>query len=228
MSNAMSGAIALVGGDEFRPGCEKMDRAVLEASGVASPSLLVLPTAAARENPSLAAANGMRHFTALDADADALMVLDSADANDEGLLAPLDSADVVYLTGGNPAHLLDVLSGSLLEERLLEANRRGVVLAGSSAGAMVLGEWMRFRGWRRALGVVPGVAILAHHERAAPGAVAAELAESAPEGVSALGVDGKTGCLGGPGEWRVVGEGSVTVYRAGEWRRYAAGANVLA
>ena len=219
----MSGAIALVGGDEFRPGCEGMDRAVLEASGAASPSLLVLPTAAARENPALAAANGVRHFAALGADAGSLMVTERAHANDEGLLAPLESADVVYLTGGNPAHLLDVLSGSLLLERLLEANRRGAVLAGSSAGAMVLGEWMRFRGWRRALGVVPGVAVLPHHERAGPDTVAAELAESAPEGILALGIDGKTGCLGAPREWRVVGEGGVTVYRVGEWRRYAAG-----
>ncbi len=224
----MPGTIALVGGDEFRPGCEGMDRAVLDASGVASPSLLVVPTAAARENPALAAANGVRHFAALGADAGSLMVLDSADANDEGLLAPLESAEVIYLTGGSPAHLLDVLSGSLLLERMLEAHRRGAVLAGSSAGAMVLGEWMRFRGWRRALGVVPGVAVLPHHERVDPDTVAAELAESAPEGVTALGIDGKTGCLGRRGEWRVVGAGGVTVYRGGEWRRYAAGANVLA
>ena len=224
----MSGAIALVGGDEFRPGCEEMDRAVLEASGVPSPTLLVIPTAAARENPALAAANGVRHFAALGADAGPLMVLDSADANDAGLIAPLERANVVYLTGGSPAHLLEVLSGSLLLERLLEAHRRGAVLAGSSAGAMVLGEWMRFRGWRRALGVVPGVAVLAHHERADPEAVAAELGESVPDGVSVLGVDGKTGCLGQAGAWRVVGDGSVTVYRGGEWRRYGAGANVLA
>ena len=224
----MSGAIALVGGDEFRQGCEDMDRAVLEASGVSAPSLLVLPTAAARENPALAAANGVRHFAALGANADSLMVLDSDHANDVVLLAPLEAADVVYLTGGNPAHLLDVLSGSLMLESLLDANRRGAVLAGSSAGAMVLGEWMRFRGWRRGLNVVPGLAVLPHHERADPDAVAAELAESAPEGVSALGIEGKTGCLGRPGEWRVVGGGSVTLYRGGEWRRYAAGANALA
>ena len=224
----MSGAIALVGGDEFRPGCEGMDRALLEASGVASPTLLVLPTAAARENPGLAAANGVRHFAALGADASALMVTEPSHANDAGLVAPLESADVVYLTGGSPTHLLDVLSGSLLLERLLAAHGRGAVLAGSSAGAMALGEWMRFRGWRRALGVVPGVAVLPHHERADPDAVAAELVESAPDGIAALGVDGKTGCLGQAGTWRVVGDGNVTVYRGGEWRRYGAGANVLA
>ena len=211
-----------MGGDEFRQGCEDMDRAVLEASGVSTPSVLVLPTAAARENPALAAANGVRHFAALGANAEALMVLDSDHANDAGLLAPLESADVVYLTGGNPAHLLDVLSGSLLLTRLLDAYRRGAVLAGSSAGAMVLGEWMRFRGWRRALSVVPGLAVLPHHERADPGAVAAELADSAPPGVSVLGVDGKTGCLGLPGAWRVVGDGSVTLYRGGVWSRFSA------
>lgn len=222
----MSGAIALVGGDEFRPGCEKMDRVVLEASGVPSPTLLVVPTAAARENPALAAANGVGHFAALGADAAALMVTEPAHANDAELLAPLESADVVYLTGGSPAHLLDVLSGSLLLERLLEAHRRGAVLAGSSAGAMVLGEWMRFRGWRRALGVVPGVAVLPHHEQTDPEAVAAELAESAPDGIAVMGVDGKTGCLGQAGAWRVVGDGSVTVYRGGEWMRYGAGESV--
>ena len=218
----MSGAIALVGGDEFRQGCEDMDRAVLEASGASTPSLLVLPTAAARENAALAAANGVRHFAALGANAEALMVLDSDHANDAGLLAPLESADVVYLTGGNPAHLLDVLSGSLLLDKLLDAHRGGAVLAGSSAGAMVLGEWMRFRGWRRALNVVPGLAVLPHHERADPEAVAAELADSAPPGVSVLGVDGKTGCLGLPGAWRVVGDGSVTLYHGGEWSRFSA------
>ena len=222
----MPGAIALVGGDEFRPGCEEMDRAVLEASGVPYPTLLVVPTAAARENPGLAAANGVRHFTALGADASALMVTEPAHANDAGLITPLESADVVYLTGGSPAHLLDVLSGSLLLERLLEAHRRGAVLAGSSAGAMVLGEWMRFRGWRRALGVVPGVAVLPHHERADPEVMAAELAESAPDGIAVLGVDGKTGCLVQAGAWRVLGEGGVTVYRGGQWRRYGASESV--
>ena len=219
----MNGPIALVGGDEFRAGCEDMDRAILSAAGTPSPSLLVLPTAAARENPARAAENGVRHFAALGADADSLMALDSTHANDAALLAPLDTADVIYLAGGSPAHLLDTLSGSLLLAKLLDAHRRGAVLAGSSAGAMVLGQWMRFRGWRRTLNVVPGIAVLPHHERADPEATAADLAESAPDGVAALGIDARTGVLGGPGGWRVVGAGRVTLYRAGKWTTHAAG-----
>ena len=101
----MDGRIALVGGDEFRPGCEEMDRIILRAAGVERPSLLVLPTAAADQNPSKAASNGVSYFTSLGADASPLMVLDGAHANDDQLLSPVDEADVVYLTGGSPQRL---------------------------------------------------------------------------------------------------------------------------
>ena len=169
----LAGRMALVGGDEFRPGCEEMDRAILRASGVDRPRLLVLPTAAARQNPSKAASNGVSHFAALGAEASALMALDAGDANDAGLLAPVVEADVVYLTGGDPRHLLEALEGSLLLGMLRDALGRGAVVAGSSAGAMVLGEWMRYGGWRRALAVVPGVVVLPHHEGRDPEEVGA-------------------------------------------------------
>ena len=103
----MAGLIALVGGDEFREGCEEMDRAILEATGVSSPSLVVIPTAAAAQNPSMAASHGVGYFSGLGANASALMVLDAAHANDKGLLSPIDTADVIYFTGGNPAYLLE-------------------------------------------------------------------------------------------------------------------------
>ena len=65
----MSGLVALMGGDEFRAGCREMDLAILNATGKESPSVLVLPTAAAQENPSRAASNGVAYFSALGADA---------------------------------------------------------------------------------------------------------------------------------------------------------------
>ena len=39
----MSGTIALVGGDEFRVGCEEMDREVMRASGRHTPERGTLP-----------------------------------------------------------------------------------------------------------------------------------------------------------------------------------------
>ena len=82
---------------------------------------------------------------------------------------------------------------------------------------------MRFREWSEALGIVPGVVTLPHHERGDPDALAKELAQSGRAGIAVLGVDGRTGCLGGPEKWTVVGAGAVTLYRAGGWRRYSSG-----
>ncbi len=224
----MPGMIALVGGDEFRDGTEEMDRAILEAAGVGRPALLVLPTAAAFERPELAAANGVTHFARLGAEAAPLMVEDASHANDAELLAPVDLANVIYFTGGNPSHLLDVLTGSALLDKLKECLKRGAIVAGSSAGAMVMGSWMRFRGeWRRALGIAPGIAVLPHHERARPDDVARELAETAPRGITCLGIDARAACFGIPGsQWKALGAGNVTVYKDGKWRRYKPGETV--
>ncbi len=221
----MAGHIALVGGDEFRAGCEEMDRAVLEATGRDRPSVLVIPTAAAEQSPSKAAANGVGYFSGLGADASALMVLDATEAADAELLAPADSADVLYLTGGSPRHLLSVLEGSLLLRKLEDALARGATVAGSSAGAMVLGSWMRFRDWTEALGIVPG-AVLPHHERSDPFTVAKQLAAEMPSGVYVLGIDSMTCCSGGSDGWRVLGQGAVTLYINGAWHKFGSGEQV--
>ena len=62
----MTGLIALIGGNEFRPDCEPMDRALL-ARLAAEPIVVILPTAAAHENPRLAADNDVRYFRRLSA-----------------------------------------------------------------------------------------------------------------------------------------------------------------
>ena len=227
----MSGRLALVGGDEFRSGCESMDAAILAAAGRPRPVVLIVPTAAAFENPALAADNGVRHFRALGADASPLMALDHDDATDAGIAAEVESADVVYLTGGNPAHLLETLQDSLLLDSIQTMLERGGTLAGSSAGAMVMGSWMRFREWRRTLGIAAGIATLPHHERADPDTVLGEL-RAAPDDLSAVfGVDGRAGALSGPDGWTALGTGRVTVYQSlprtrygdGGWRRFEDG-----
>ena len=130
----MAGRIALVGGDEFRASCRGMDAEILAATGVATPRVVVVPTAAAMERPDLAASNGVQHFNALGADAAPLMVLTADDANDDALIAAADAADVIYLTGGNPAHLLAALAGSRLAAALRTALHRGAIVAGIQRG----------------------------------------------------------------------------------------------
>jgi cyanophycinase len=220
------GRIALVGGNEFRPNCESMDRVLLDSTGAERPRVAIIPTAAAEQGPSKAAANGVSYFERLGADAWPLMVLSSADAEDPENVSRLDEADLVYLTGGDPAHLLDVLTGSALLDGLKSALQRGAVVAGSSAGAMVMGSWMGFRDWRPALGVVPNIAVLPHHERSDPDDTLARIAGVLPGGTSVLGVDVGTGCLSGGDGWTVVGDGVVVLYSGGRWERFETGSPV--
>ena len=216
----MAGRLALVGGDEFRRGCEAMDEAILRTTSKAIPVALIMPTAAAFENPSLAADNGVEYFKALGADARPLMVLKRSDAESHEMALEVESADVVYLTGGSPIHLLETLRESAVLAAILKALERGSVLAGSSAGAMVMGSWMRFREWRPALGIARGVASLPHHERADSSAVSRDLRKSAPADLAVvLGIEGRSGVISGSDGWTVLGAGHVTVYRKDGWER---------
>ena len=228
----MSGAIVLAGGDEFRVGCEEMDREVVRASGRDPARVLIIPTAAVT-GPAKAANDGVTHFRGLGGDASQLMVLESAHAVDAAFCEPVNDADVVYFTGGNPDHLLDTLRGSTLLRLLLKGMERGLVLGGSSAGAMVMGSVMRrpplysaqSEGesrdrWIEGLGIAPGICVLPHHERRDPAETLADLRKSAPTDLTFLGIDARTCVLGAPGDWLVTGYGKVTVYRGNKFAVY--------
>ena len=222
----MAGDIGLVGGDEFGPGCEAMDLEIMRASGQNPAKVLIIPTAAAASGPAESASDGVRHFSSLGGDASRLMVLDKGQADNVAFIQPSRGAGVVYFTGGSPDHLLATIRESELLKTILEAVEGGAVLAGSSAGAMVLGSLMRRPGsgqWVEALGIVPEVAVLPHHEGRDPAETSRQLISQAPAGLTVLGVDARTGCLGRPGSWRVVGAGKVTVYRGSEWAVFGSG-----
>ncbi len=219
----MSPTLALVGGDEFRPGCEEADRAIIEATGKERPVTLVIPTAAARQAPERAADNGTRWFSTLGADARSLMILDRADATNSSISQrTVMDADIVYFTGGDPLHLLRTLRESRLMNIVNAAYLAGTVIAGSSAGAMVLGSYMRFRGeWHEALGMARGIAVLPHHENADPAAVSEELSDSTPDDIDAVfGIGARCAAVrtsNDPDEWKIFGPDRVIVYRKHSW-----------
>ena len=217
--------IALVGGDEFRSGCEEMDRLILRETPSQPARVLIVPTAATPENPQAAARNGVRYFMRLGANASDLMVLDSDHANDEALVGTVLGTSVIYFTGGSPSYLLSVLERSKFLHGLKVALEKGAILAGSSAGAMVMGSLMRSpsQGWGQGLGIVEGVAILPHHERSDPDRVARELTGAVPKDLKVLGIDGKTCCFGSRDDWRVLGQGKVTLYAGGAWTSFGPG-----
>jgi cyanophycinase-like exopeptidase len=220
------GIIALVGGDEFRVSCAVMDKEILLRIGRRPARVLILPTAAAHSSPELAAANGVRYFQMLGAIAEAAMVLTHADADDPSRADLLRDADLVYLTGGDPRHLLETLSGTALQRALEAFHSNGGAVAGSSAGAMVLGERVR-RGqnaWVPGLGLAGRVAVLPHHEHACEANVR-PLRESLAPSFVLFGIAAATACITSDDDqsWRVAGTGSACVYSAYTADRYVAG-----
>lgn len=225
----MAGLIALVGGDEFRRYCGDMDRQILAETGKESPRVVVLPTATANSAPVKAAHDGVNHFNALGASAQPLMILDWEQANSQEMVDRIGGADIIYFTGGNPNHLLETLRGSLLLTAVTDAVAQGATLAGSSAGAMVMGSQMRRpRGeeWVTGLGIAEGICVFPHHERSKPEEVAEQLQDRLSGGLTIFGIDAQTACLGRAGLWRVAGYGKVTTYRQDGWRVYQPGETI--
>jgi len=216
MSDDATGTLALVGGAEWREGCRKFDAALLEAAG--TDEVLVLPTAAAFENPRRAVETARKYFEDLGANVSGLMVLGRTEAEDGTNAAVVRGSRFVYIGGGSPMHLRSVLKGSRLWEALLEAWHDGAVLAASSAGAMVLCDPMvdpRGGAYTVGLGLLANMPIFPHHDTA-PAHLRERSMELRPDGAVLVGIDEQTALLRDPdGGWRTAGEGSVTLYGPG-------------
>ncbi len=219
----MPGLIALVGGNEFRPDCEPMDRALLAKIGARPARVVILPTAAAQENPELAAENGVRYFNRLGGHAQTAMVIDAATGRETKWIRLIQKADLAYFTGGDPVYLLNAMRNSPAWKAVLEVRENGGMLAGSSAGAMIFGEkmWAPGKGWVGGLGLLPRLAFIPHHARLADLWNAGQMRASLPEGFTLVGIDEATALLGVP--WQVLGAGKVAVYKTAQPEMFASG-----
>ena len=230
----MPGPVALVGAGEFLPQMVEVDRGLLAATGRSRPRVAILPTASLPDGEDVFqrwAAMGVQHFTALGAEVEPVLVRDRAGAADEAFVQAIGEADLIYLSGGQPSFLLSVLAGTRLAEALVEAHERGAVVAGCSAGAMVLAARLPgFRGrflpwplrWRSALGIVPASAVLPHYD-AWPEPLSALLALQAPRGMAVIGIDEDTAIIGRDGAWQVQGRARATVWRGRHRERFRRG-----
>jgi cyanophycinase-like exopeptidase len=221
----LPGPIVLVGSGEFTPAMDDVDRDLLAATGRARPRVAILPTASWPDGEATFQdwlERGRAHFSALGAEVEGVELRTRPDALDEACAQAIGEADLVYLSGGKPDHLLDVLDGTPAAAALRAVHLRGGIVVGCSAGAMVLAarqprlRGRRFvripAGWRDALGFVEGAAVLPHYD-AFPEPLAALIAFLPRRGTALLGIDEETAAIGRDGTWRVRGPGRVTVWR---------------
>jgi len=212
----------------------ELDRELLAAIGRPRPRVVVIPTAAAPDGETVFrrwADMGIAHFEALGAEVEPVLARNTEEGDDEAAIQAIGEADLIYLSGGSPSFLADVLTDSRLGWAIADAHDRGAVIAGCSAGAMVLGG--RLAGLRRrmlpwplrwsdGLGLVPGVAVLPHYD-AWPEPLTALMALQAPAGIDVIGIDEDTALVGRDRAWRVHGVGRVTVWQGRRRTRYRRG-----
>ncbi len=241
-SNYAAGALALVGSGEYTPAMNDTDRLLLDTlGGPSSTHVVVIPTASGLElgMPQRWNALGVAHFAALGATVTPVTLVGRDDAHDEAVVAALREANFFYFSGGNPEYIVETLRGTPAWQAITDGLAHGAVLAGCSAGAMMMGSYtLRIRSimngqppqWVQAFGIVPGLVTMPHFDRVA-NFVGQELfraiVTSAPETTTLIGVDEDTALVReGPGaEWRVSGrqtvsvfdgDGARTIYHAGE------------
>ena len=224
------GPLALVGGDELNPGNEPQDEVLVRAAG--DGPAFVLATAAGRQRPEVAVANAVRWFEGLGLAVQELPATRRSDAKASANVARAREGRFFYLVGGDPGLVPKTLVGTPLWGAIVEAWRSGAALAGSSAGAMALGEWTLVRErmpgddrrrYLPALGLVPGVAVLPHFETFGHRWVQSAERAAPRSDVVLLGVGERTAALHVDGAWRALGDGDVTVIAGGQRRRFASG-----
>jgi cyanophycinase len=212
----------MIGGaeDKFR------DRVILstfaDLAGGADGHVIVISTASSLGEAATEAYREL--FTGLGiAEVSGIRPEEREEADDPAAAKLLAGATGVFLTGGNQSRLTQVVAGTKLGDALANAHDRGVVLAGTSAGASALAAHMvafgrpgptpknRMVTLAAGLGIVQGVVVDQHFEqRGRIGRLLALVAQS--PSLLGIGIDEDTcAVVTGRHELHVLGRGAVTL-----------------
>jgi cyanophycinase len=211
------GILLLEGGCEFQGKMEEPDRKALALAGGKNAKVVIIPTAAAPDNNSKRAGNiASEWFRTLGArNIFALPIIDKESANDSELSAELDHASLIYILGGFPGYLDHTLKETRCLDALWRAYERGALLAGSSAGAMVLCEWYfdpAAKKIKKGFGILKDIILIPHHDTF--GRSWYSLYFDKISEIRCIGIDEQTGIMNqaDPHRWTVYGKGKVTLY----------------
>lgn len=210
------GYLLLEGGAEFGGRMRDPDRKAIELAGGFEAPIRIIPTAAAPDNNHQRAGNnGIRWFQSLGAkDVASLPLIDKVSANDDSLVKSLSEAKLIYMLGGFTGYLGETLKGSAAWDAVVQSYHAGAVVAGSSAGAMVMCQFYYDPEQGKVvdgLNLVKNSIVLPHHNTFGK-SWAARLLEISR--AILIGIDEQTGMIAAEARtWTVYGAGNVTLYR---------------
>jgi cyanophycinase len=234
------GRLILVGSGEFTPAMDDLDREILAGMPKPGGRVAIVPTASGLEDtPESWAELGKTHFAELGAETIRVMVLRRDDAWERKWIDALADVDWVYFSGGRPQHAINVLAGTPFWDEVIRRHRSGAVLAGASAGAMMLGQKSyapddfdaaglpQRVSVRDGLGVLGGHFVIPHFDLLAQfprERVEAWLA-AWPQGFRGIGIDENTAVVEDAEGWTVRGRGrAVTMTSFDRQHVHASGA----
>ena len=146
---------------------------------------------------------------------------DRKTADSEEFVKPLREAKAVWISGGNPGRFTSVYLGTKVEKELKALLKRGGIIAGASAGAIVQGSYtirgnpdkpvLMVKGSEEGLGILRNVAINPHLTSAKRENELVTIIDKYPK-LLGIGIDDDTGLIVKDGIGEVFGTGRVAIY----------------
>ena len=222
MNDSQRGAIALVGSGEYLPIAQVLETELLRlgVSKGKSNTYIQIPTAAGKEGDERLdfwRKRGADQGARIGCEVKYLPVLTRDDAHNPQWIEEINSAGLIYFSGGDPVHLAEIFANTPMWEAIVSAWKQGASLAGCSAGAMAFGG--KIIGIRRShisagLNLLPEIEVIPHYDKFLgwlPDRVTAAVMRNDAD-TALLGIDENT-ALVLTDRWRKHGSGSVHVLR---------------
>jgi cyanophycinase-like exopeptidase len=223
----MNGSLALVGSGEYLPAMAEFEKSLVH-DGVKNGKearYVQIPTAAGRESTDRLEywkQLGLTQAKAIGVEATYLPIYTREDAFNQKYIDAVANSALMYMSGGDPHHLAEVLIDTPLWSAIVENWKTGASLAGCSAGAMVLSAHIpNFRLLKKTatqgLNLLPEIRVIPHFNKFfkwIPES-AAKVLLHVPDNSILIGVDELTAIVkrSGDTEWVVVGEAKVHVLK---------------
>ncbi|NNG41076.1 cyanophycinase [Flexivirga sp. ID2601S] len=225
MSEASHRSLLVIGGAEDKVGRVTILRRFVRLAGGRKARIVVIPTASSVPDEVVDVYSTV--FSRLGApQIDAVNPRTRVASSDQELRDLVDNATGIFLSGGNQLKLSQLIVGTPLGESILKAYERGAVVAGTSAGASIMSQFMISMGdegvtprqrssqLTAGLGLLPGVIVDQHFDQRARYGRLLSLVATSPS-LLGMGIDEDTAAEITDGtELTVVGSGAVFVVDA--------------
>jgi cyanophycinase-like exopeptidase len=223
----MNGSLALVGSGEYLPTMTAFEKSLVD-DGIKNGKVaryIQIPTAAGQESDDRLdfwKQLGQTQADAIGVEATYLPIYTRDDAFKQEHVDAIKDSALMYMSGGDPHYLAEVLIDTPVWAAMVENWQSGASLAGCSAGAMVLSAQIpNFRMLKRSpskgLNLLPEVRVIPHFNKFfkwIPES-AAKVLLHVPDDSILIGVDEMTAIVkrSGNDHWIVVGDAKVHVLK---------------